>query len=63
MIYDFCEKLLKDLQQERSNLVDAVVKGFHDFNTYKFACGKISGLELASQLIKERLKQEIENGN
>ena len=63
MIYDFFEKLFEDLQRERLSLVNTIIQGFHDFNAYKFACGKINGIELTVQLIKARLEKELEDGN
>lgn len=61
MIYDFCEKIIKDLRAERLAIMDAVIQGFHNPDAYKFACGKINGLEMAAQLMKAKLEQELKN--
>lgn len=61
MIYDLCEKIIKDLRTERLAITDAIIQGFHNPDAYKFACGKINGLERAAQLIKTKLEQEMKN--
>jgi len=58
MIFKLCDEVVKELEKQKRDIASPIVSGsLNTFEAYKYACGKIQGLETAIAVIKDFIKK------
>jgi hypothetical protein len=59
---DFAERILKDIRQLRADAESIVLNGtISDMERYRFMMGRLEGLKLAEEAIRERASKYSED--
>ena len=58
MIFKLAEDVVKELEKQKKDIAIPIVSGgLTTFESYKYACGKVQGLEMAISVIKDFVKK------
>jgi len=58
MIFKLCDEVVKELEKQKRDIVSPIVSGgLTTLEAYKYACGRIQGLETAIAVIREFIKK------
>ena len=57
MIFKFCDSVVLALEKEQKSINEVLIEGNHNLESYKFACGRIKGIESAIVKIKDFVKK------
>jgi len=58
MIFKLCDEVVKELEKQKRDIASPIVLGnLATLEAYKYACGRIQGLETAIAVIKTFVKK------